>query len=274
MKKYINTDSMQMFAFNIWSVETANTVIRAASCAGRDVILQTSVKAFEFVDREELRWAVSHSVKRSGIHAYLHLDHAENLETIQEAVAQGWDSVMIDASGKTLEENIRLTNAVCAIAAEKNVLVETEVGRVGGSEEGVSGAMAGAARIEDIERMIRETGADMLAVAIGTMHGQYDGQIALQYDLLRQTEAISDIPVVIHGGSGLTDQTLQQLLSYGNVKKINISTEVKQAYREGIRESWQKGTLEKEGFDPLKTEKLIRESLTDMVMKKLRLLSG
>ena len=258
MKKYINTDSMQMFAFNIWSVETANTVIRAASCAGRDVILQTSVKAFEFVDREELRWAVSHSVKRSGIHAYLHLDHAENL----------------DASGKTLEENIRLTNAVCAIAAEKNVLVETEVGRVGGSEEGVSGAMAGAARIEDIERMIRETGADMLAVAIGTMHGQYDGQIALQYDLLRQTEAISDIPVVIHGGSGLTDQTLQQLLSYGNVKKINISTEVKQAYREGIRESWQKGTLEKEGFDPLKTEKLIRESLTDMVMKKLRLLRG
>ncbi len=274
MKRYIHSNSSQYFAFNIWSIESAKAVIDGASALGRDVILQTSMKAYDVLDKEELRAFVSSYADRNSINAYLHLDHCKRMDFIQKAIRYGWDSVMIDASDQSLEENIRLTNIVCKIAGDYDVLVEAEVGRIAGQEDEMSVTEAGIAKIEDVKTFIENTNVDMLAVAVGTAHGLYKGIPKLHYDLIDQVVKLSDIPLVIHGGTGLTEGTFLRLLSYKNIKKINISTDVKLAYRQGIEESIQSGYMEGENFDPLKVGQKIHDIIQDMTVNKLKLLGN
>lgn len=272
MNAYINKNSEQYFAFNIWNIESAKAVIDAALQLRKNLILQTSSKAFSQMDKEEMRFFVTNYVKNRGIQVYLHLDHCRQLDLIKEAIRYKWDSVMIDASELALEENIRLTNEVCGIVKEYGLPVEAEVGQIAGVEEEIQVKEAGVARLKDIQKFISRTNVDMLAVAIGTAHGLYRGTPRLHYDLLLQVMEVTDIPLVIHGGTGLTDEVLCKLLSYNNVKKINISTDVKLAYRKGIYESLQNGNLEEAGFDPLKVAKEINTAICNMVKGKLALL--
>lgn len=274
MSAYLNQNSEQYFAFNIWSIESAKAVIDAASQVKRNLILQTSTKAFLQTDKEEMRFFVTNYAKNKGVHAYLHLDHCRKMDLIKEAVHFKWDSVMIDASELPLEENIRQTNEACGIAKEYGVLVEAEIGQIAGVEEEISVQEAGVARLKDVETFLSETEVDMLAVAIGTAHGLYKGTPRLHYDLLEQVIGLTDIPLVVHGGTGLADNVLHRLLSYKNVKKINISTDVKLAYRQGICESLEKGNFEAVGFDPLKITEAIRLSICNMAKEKLMLLCG
>ncbi len=272
MDTYINPNSEQYFAFNIWNIESAKAVIDAASQVKRNLILQTSTKAFQQIDKEEMRFFVTNYAKRKGICAYLHLDHCKKMALIKEAVSSGWDSVMIDASEQPILENIKRVNEVCNIAKEHGILVEAEVGQITGVEEEIKVQEAGIARIEDVKQFLEGTEVDMLAVAIGTAHGLYKGTPGLHYDLLSQVTEFTDIPLVIHGGTGLGEGELRRLLSNKSVKKINISTDVKLAYRQGICESLKNGELEAAGFDPLKVTEAIRHSICKMVKKKLMLL--
>lgn len=271
MCRYIHPGSQQYFAFNIWSIESAKAVMDAASWTGHNIILQTSVKAFEQLDKEELNEFVKSYEKKKKIKAYLHLDHCKKIELIHTAVACGWDSVMIDASDQPLDENIRITNEVTMIAGKSGVLTEAEIGKICGQEES-SSIEAGLAKIEDIKKFVKNTKVDMLAAAIGTAHGVYKGVPDIHYDRISAIGKITDIPLVIHGGTGLCDEILQKVLSYKNVKKINISTEVKLAYRCGIEESIQKGIFQAKVFDPLMVSRLIHDSIQNMATDKLRLL--
>lgn len=273
MAQYINADSKQYFAFNIWDMESAKGVLDAASTMQRPVILQTSVKAFELIDKEELRFYVTNYSQKYNIEIYLHLDHCKKIDIIETAIDYGWDSVMIDASGYNLSENIAITNKVKGLGHEKGVLVEAEVGSIPGVEDDITECNMGIADIEEVFKFISGTqGLDMLAVAIGTVHGQYEGVPNLNYDMLGQIKEFSDIPLVIHGGTGLTGKTYKKLLSFRNVKKINISTDVKLAYREGIILSTEKGYLEKAAFDPLMVTDCIHDCIKKMTMNKLELI--
>ncbi|MCM1232455.1 MAG: class II fructose-bisphosphate aldolase [Ruminococcus flavefaciens] len=272
MGKYIHPSSQQYFAFNIWSIETAKAIIDAASECSRDVILQTSMKAFERVEKKELRAFVTSYSKKKNIHAYLHLDHCRKMDYIKEAIENRWDSVMADASDRSLEENICITNEVCAAAHKNSVLVEAEIGEICGAEDEISATEDGIAETADIERFLQNVEADMFAAAVGTVHGLYKGGPDIHYDIIEKAALLTDIPMVIHGGTGLEEQTLLRLLSYGNIKKINISTDVKQAYRQGIEDGIGKGYLEKYGFDPLKIEQRIHDSIKNMALDKLKLL--
>ncbi len=272
MNQYISKSSRQYFAFNIWSIESAKAVMDAASQQKQNVILQTSMKAFERIDKEEFVVYVRSYEKKKGIKAYLHLDHCKKIDFINEAVECGWDSVMIDASDKTLEENIGITNEVVGLVKKKGILVEAEVGQICGQEDKSSLVEAGLAQIEDIEKFVRSTDIDMLAAAVGTVHGVYKGTPRINYDMISKIARITDIPFVVHGGTGLTDEMLLKLLSHYNVKKINISTDVKMAYRHGIEESIATGKLDKKGFNPLNINKAIHQSIQDMAIEKMRLL--
>ncbi len=274
MNRYIHSGSEQYFAFNIWNMETAKAVIDAASKVNTSVILQTSMRVFESLEKEELREFVTSYSRKKNICAYLHLDHCRQIEVIQKAVELGWDSVMIDASDKTLGENIRLTNEACAAVKGKGILVEAEIGQIGGIEDEISDREAGIARMEDIETFLQNTTIDMLAVAIGTSHGMYRGIPKLHYDLIEKTEHFSDIPLVIHGGTGLTKEMFLELLSYQNIKKINISTDVKLAYRRGIEKSIQNGYLKEKGFDLFNVEYVIHDSIESMAADRLALLKS
>lgn len=272
MQRYIYKNSLQYFAFNIWSIESAKAVIDAASVLNRDVILQTSMKAYELLDKEELRAFVSSYAKKNNIHAYLHLDHCKRMDFIEEAIECGWDSVMIDASDQSLEENIRLTNEVCKTARSSDVLMEAEVGQIAGQEDEMSVTEAGIAKIEDVKSFIENANVDMLAVAVGTAHGLYKGTPKIHYDLIDQVIELTDIPLVIHGGTGLSEETFLHLLTYKNIKKINISTDVKLAYRQGIQESMERGYLKEERFDPVRVSHKIYDAIQDMAAKKIKLL--
>ena len=272
VKKYITPKSQQYFAFNIWNIESAKAVLDAAANQKQNVILQTSMKAFSELDKEELRFFVTNYARRKDINAYLHLDHCKRMDYIEEAITYKWDSVMIDASDKCLEENISITKEVCTLAKAEQVLVEAEVGQINGVEEEISVTEAGIARIEHIMEFIRATDVDMLAVAIGTAHGLYKGIPNLHYDLIEKVRKITDIPLVVHGGTGLTDEMFLKLLSYDNIKKINISTDVKLAYRQGIEEAYRAGLMEKNGFDPLKVTDHIHQEVMNMAVAKMELL--
>lgn len=272
LKKYITPKSQQYFAFNIWNIESTKAILDAAAIQKQNVILQTSMKAFSNMDKEELRFFVTNYARRKGINAYLHLDHCKRMDYIEEALRCNWDSVMIDASDKSLDENIRITNEVCAMSKERHVLVEAEVGQLNGVEEDIAVVEAGIAKIEDVEKFIRTTDADMLAVAIGTAHGLYKGVPNLHYDLIGDIKKITDMPLVVHGGTGLTEEMFLKLLSYANVKKINISTDVKLAYRQGIDNAYTAGMMEKNGFNPLKVTDYIHWEIVDMATEKMELL--
>lgn len=272
MNKYISADSQQFFAFNIWSIESAKAVIDAASQRDCGIILQTSMKAFEQLDKDEFSAYVKSYGQKKKTKTYLHLDHCRKMDYVREAVDCGWDSVMIDASEKPLSENIKITNEVIDIVKSKGVLVEAEIGRIRGQEDEISSVTAGIADIKDIEEFVKNTDIDMIAAAIGTVHGLYKGVPDIHYDIIKQTAGITDIPFVVHGGTGLSDRVLLEILSYNNVKKINISTDVKLAYRHGIEESICQGLMEARGFDPLKVSRLIHDSIQNMAVDKLKLL--
>lgn len=269
---YLSPSTPPFFAFNIWDIPSAKAVMDAAAKVGRPIILQTSMKAFSLMDLEEMRFFVTNYARKKGISVYLHLDHCKKQEMIRQALDAGWDSVMIDASERPLSENVELTNQVTEMAHAVGVLVESEVGQVSGVEDEISVSGSGVARMEDVERFVRETKVDMLAVAIGTAHGQYHGEPHLHYDILAQTAEITKIPLVIHGGTGLSDEVLRKLLSYPNVKKINVSTDVKQAYLRGIAASSEAGLLAEAGFDPLKVTTQIHDAIEALALKKLALL--
>lgn len=272
MNKYIHADSPQFFAFNVWSIESAKAVMDAAAQTGCSLILQTSMKAYEQLDKEGFRTYVKDYGQKNDIKTYLHLDHCRKMEHIREAVDLGWDSVMIDASEKPLHENIAITKEVIRTARQKGVLVEAEIGQIRGQEDDISSVKAGIADMREIEEFLKDTDVDMLAAAIGTVHGLYKGAPDIHYDVIEQTAQITEIPFVVHGGTGLSDGELLRLLSYKNVKKINISTDVKLAYRRGIEESIRDGAMEPKGFDPLRVERRIHDSIQQMAAEKMELL--
>ena len=254
MRQYISPDSQQYFAFNVWSIPSAKAVMDAAS------------------QLEEFRAYVKSYSRKKQINVYLHLDHCRDIDQIHTAVECGWDSVMIDASDEPIDENIRLTNQVIEIARKKGVLVEAEVGQIRGQEDEISSVESGVARMEDIDRFVRNTRIDMLAAAIGTVHGQYKGVPDLHFDMIREINRMTNIPLVVHGGSGLSDEILRKLLTYSSVKKINISTDVKLAYGRGITEGIHENSVDKAGFDPLAIETHIHDAIQNMTTGKLRLL--
>lgn len=272
MRNYLS-EHKPMFAFNIWDINSAEAVLDGAIQCGKDIILQTSASVFDTLNKRQLREFVNSYTEEKGINAWLHLDHCRDMKLIWQAIECGWDSVMIDASDKTLDENIDLTIQVIKYAHERQTLVEAEVGQVKGVEDDIIVKQAAVAAREDIDRFLAETDVDMLAVAFGNAHGVYAGEPELHYDLVEYTVQQSDIPFVVHGGSGLSDDVLLRLLSIPKVKKINISTEVKLAYREGILQASERGFLEQKGFQATKVENCIHDAIVDKVESKLKLLS-
>lgn len=261
------------YAFNVWDINSAKAVIDAAIGKERPIFLQISSKVFDEIDSDEFITSTKNYIFKNKADVIIHLDHSRDIEQICRAIELGWDSVMYDGSHLSIEDNIFNTMKVVKIANKHKVLVEGEIGQVLGVEDDISVDKEVKITIEDIERFITLTGIDLLAVAIGTAHGQYGGNKPnINYELLGQIANLTKVPFVIHGGSELSDETLKKLWTFENVKKINISTDIKQAYRKGILESMRKGLLEEKGFDALRVEKQIFETIKSVAVSKLKVL--
>ncbi|MCF8001375.1 MAG: class II fructose-bisphosphate aldolase [Halanaerobiales bacterium] len=220
-------------SFNIYNLETTQAVMDAAEENKSPVMIQAWSGIFDMglVEMETLVSLVKTRIGLSNVPASLHLDHGEKYETICKAIRAGFTSVMIDASTKSLEENIALTKKVVETAHAVGVTVEAELGHVG-EEKGDSVFTDP----DEAKYFVKETDVDYLAISIGSIHGYNVDEVKLNIELLRKIKDKIDIPLVLHGSSYLSGEELGKAVKNG-IDKVNINTEVSVAMIEGFKKA-------------------------------------
>ncbi len=218
-------------AFNILDYNSMKAIVKSAEELKAPVIVQVSVKTIKLWGYKAINSWYRELAENSPVPVVLHLDHCKEIEVIRQCMNNGWTSVMIDASSLPFEENIVLTQQVVALAHTLNISVEAELGEIGGVEDDLV-VTEEDAQLADVERSIlfcRETKPDLFAPAIGTAHGLYKGTPKIAYDRLGQIAERTNIPIALHGGTGLANEVFRKCIALG-CAKVNISTQLKRQY--------------------------------------------
>jgi fructose-bisphosphate aldolase, class II len=221
-------------AFNVIHLETGEGLVRAAEAARLPVILQISQNCADYHGGlEPISLATLALARRASVPVAVHLDHAERPELVDESVELGFGSVMFDGGALPYDENVALTAAVVERAHRAGVYVEGELGEVGGKD----GAHAPGVRTdpEEARAFVAATGVDALAVAVGSSHAMTDRTASLDLDLISRLKAALDVPLVLHGSSGVADDVIAAAVRAG-MTKINVSTHLNGFFTRAVRE--------------------------------------
>lgn len=210
-------------AFSVGNMEMVRGAIRAAEELDTPIILQIAEVRLKNSPLHLMGPMMVQAAKEAKVDVAVHLDHGLTFETVDKALELGFTSVMLDASTLPFEENITRVKAVVEKARKYGATVEAELGLVGGSEDGSCDHGIRCTDPDDAVVYARETGIDALAVAIGNAHGNYPVAPTLAFDVLEKIHEKVDIPLVLHGGSGITDKDFQRAVSLG-IRKVNIAT--------------------------------------------------
>ena len=210
-------------AFSVGNMEMVRGAIRAAEELDTPIILQIAEVRLKNSPLHLMGPMMVQAAKEAKVDVAVHLDHGLTFETVDKALELGFTSVMLDASTLPFEENIAKVKAVVEKARKYGATVEAELGLVGGSEDGSCDHGIRCTDPDDAVVYARETGIDALAVAIGNAHGNYPVAPTLAFDVLEKIHEKVDIPLVLHGGSGITDKDFQRAISLG-IRKVNIAT--------------------------------------------------
>lgn len=210
-------------AFSVGNMEMVKGAIRAAEELNTPIILQIAEVRLKNSPLHLMGPMMVQAAKEAKVDVAVHLDHGLTFETVDKALGLGFTSVMLDASTLPFEENIAKVKTVVEKARKYGVTVEAELGLVGGSEDGSCDHGIRCTDPDDAVVYARETGIDALAVAIGNAHGNYPVAPTLAFDVLEKIHEKVDIPLVLHGGSGITDKDFQRAISLG-IRKVNIAT--------------------------------------------------
>ncbi len=255
-------------AFNANNMEIVQAIVEAAEEEGAPAILQASQGALKYAGIEMIVAMVKAKAERVRVPLALHLDHGTSREQVIQCLREGFSSVMLDGSAHPLKENIRLTAEVVEIVHAAGVSVEGELGRIGGTEDDISVDQREAFLTDPDEAVtfVESTSVDALAVAIGTAHGPYQGEPHLDFERLESIAGKVKAPLVLHGASGLSEESVRRAVSMG-VCKVNIDTDLRQAFTGKAREFLQQNPRE---YDPRKFLKPAREETKDVVKRKMR----
>lgn len=221
-------------AFNLHCMEMFPYIVEGAKKANSPVIIQTSKGSAEYIGLDWIVATANLFAKDKDL--CVHLDHCKDIDFIKEAIDAGYNSVMYDGSSLPFEENIKNTKEVVEYAHARGVSVEGEIGSIGGSEDGIEEKVNSIiyTKAEDAVRFVKETGIDALAVAIGTVHGLYNGKAKINFELLDTlTNELSDVGMVLHGGTGVSDEDFHKCAEKG-MMKFNVGTELNKNYIENI----------------------------------------
>lgn len=210
-------------AFSVGNMEMVKGAIRAAEELNTPIILQIAEVRLKNSPLHLMGPMMVQAAKEAKVDVAVHLDHGLTFETVDKALEIGFTSVMLDASTLPFEENIAKVKTVVEKARKYGATVEAELGLVGGSEDGSCDHGIRCTDPDDAVVYARETGIDALAVAIGNAHGNYPVAPTLAFDVLEKIHEKVDIPLVLHGGSGITDKDFQRAISLG-IRKVNIAT--------------------------------------------------
>ena len=256
-------------AFNCNNMEIVQAIIAAATAENAPVIVQASQGAIKYAGIDYIVALTRMAAEKTHVPVALHLDHGTSFEQTVQCIARGFTSVMIDGSKHPLEDNISLTNRVLAVARAVGISVEAELGKIGGTEDDitVSDKEAMYTDPEEARYFVEKTGVDALAIAIGTAHGQYKGEPRLDLDRLSVIRGKINCPIVLHGSSGVPDDTLREAIRRG-VSKVNIDTNIREAFMAGVKQVVFDNPDE---IDPRKPLGLAREKMTAIVREKIQI---
>lgn len=254
-------------SFNVANHSMVDAILQAGEQAGLPMIVSLAETHFKYINLEAFVAYLKLMIDQVSVPVALHLDHGTNLETLHWALDNGFSSVMLDASAEPFADNVKLTYQAVKLAQAYGASVEGELVIVGGSE-GDSHAvdLPGATAYTEPEQAItfvEETGIHALAIAIGTVHGLYHGKLDLQFDLLGEIRATVGVPLVLHGGSGLSPEIIEKLVQ-GGINKVNIFTDNSLAATEQIRRKLLANSHANLGYPDLVV--LAQEKIKEMVL--------
>ena len=253
-------------AFNAENLEMVQAIIQAAEEENSPVIIQTTPPTVKYLSADEAYAMVYAIAKKSKVPVALHLDHCAVFDDVMAAIKAGYSSVMFDGSKLPFEENIKISKKVSEVARPMGVTVEAELGTVGGKEDNVVAENAIYTDPEQAKEFVEKTGIDMLAVAIGTTHGFYKGEPKLDFERIDKIKSLVDIPLVLHGGSGVPDESVKKAISLG-MAKVNFATELRAAATKGVRRVLE----DKEVIDPKKYMGEARNEVIKLCREKIKM---
>lgn len=253
-------------AFNVENMEMVQAVAAAAEELKAPVIMQTTPSTVKYADLAYFYANVKTAAERASVPVVIHLDHGSSFELAMRALRTGYTSIMIDGSHGTFEENIAVSKAVADACHPSGVPVEAELGKVGGKEDDLEGGEGNPYTDPQEAKIFAEkTGVDSLAVAIGTAHGVYKGTPKLDVERLSEIRKVVEIPLVLHGTSGVPDEAVKECIRRG-ICKVNYATDLRIAFTRGVKAYLQENP---DVFDPKKYGVAGREEVKRYVMDKI-----
>ncbi|RFU62346.1 class II fructose-bisphosphate aldolase [Peribacillus glennii] len=255
--------------FNINNLEWTQAILAAAEQEKSPVILGVSEGAARHMGGFKTTVMMVQGLiedMKITVPVAIHLDHGSSYDKCKEAIDAGFTSVMIDASHHPLEENIETTSKVVEYAHSKGVSVEAELGTVGGQEDDVVADGVIYADPKECEELVRRTGVDCFAPALGSVHGPYKGEPNLGFKEMEEVRDLTRVPLVLHGGTGIPTKDIQRAVSLGT-SKINVNTENQIAFTKAVREVLNNDS---EVYDPRKYIGPGRDAIKETVVGKIR----
>ncbi len=240
-------------AFSVADMEMILGAVKAAEELQVPMILQIAQVRLPFSPLDKIAPMMIAAAKNASVPVAVHFDHGLDVQTIGQALDLGFTSVMIDASKLSIDENIKITSEVRKMADRYNASVEAEVGQLGVSEDGTGDASRIHSDPKEVKRLYEETGVDAIALSIGNQHGFYKAAPKLNFEILEEANSLVPVPLVLHGGSGISDEDFRKCISLG-ITKINVATATFSAVKDAAR-------------NYLEGEKTDYFSLSDSMMK-------
>lgn len=255
-------------AFNVENMEMVMAVIAAAEELRAPLMMQTTPSTIKYAGLDMYLANVKAAAERASVPVCLHLDHGDSFDLAMRALRTGYTSIMIDGSHNVFEENIAITKAVADACRPSGIPVEAELGKVGGKEDDLDGGTGnGYTDPLEAKEFVERTGVNSLAVAIGTAHGVYKGVPKLDLDRLAEIRKVVDIPLVLHGASGLSEEAVVESIKRG-ICKVNFATELRIAYTDGVKEFL---AANLDAFDPKKYGKVAMEHVKEIVETRMKM---
>lgn len=256
-------------SFNVHCLEMLPAYFEAAIDTNSPLMLQISTGTAEYLGRELLVSSVKALAQTHQIPTCLHLDHCSNIDDIKKAIDCGFSSVMYDGSHLPLNDNITNTNIVIDYAHKLNVTVEAELGAIGGAEDGKAVADSDIAftTVAEAKQFIDQADVDMLAVSIGTVHGSYTAKTNIQRTLLEEIHQAVNKSLVLHGGTGVSDDDMHFVVRHG-MDKVNVGTEMNVQWVKHCQDSFSSGKVDdsvRKFFIPA------RKAVREVIAEKMRL---
>ncbi|MBQ9605952.1 MAG: class II fructose-1,6-bisphosphate aldolase [Lachnospiraceae bacterium] len=258
-------------AFNVENMEFVMAVLAAAEETGSPVIMQTTPGTLKYAGLDYYLANVKAAAERTKLPVVMHLDHGNSFELAMQAYRTGYTSIMIDGSKLPFEENIALTKRVTDACRPGGIPVEAELGKVGGKEDDLeNGDDNPYTDPEEAKEFVARCNPDSLAVGVGTSHGVYKGVPKVNVEVLSAIRKVVDIPLVLHGTSGVPDEQVKDCISRG-ICKVNYATDLRIAFTKGVKAHME---AHPDDFDPKKYSAPGMEEIKKYVMQKMEVVGS